>query len=431
MAASHNACFTAYGAVSFAENPIPGHNWTSFVLIGHESVPLVSLPYVESFLASHPANTNFMNCMPVGGYDFFGQWEDASSRLSEFHVDSFGGELVDVGWVSESLVEDTARGYREQCGDRLDGYSPPVQRPFHRQPPTDIAFFKSIQLMVVSREFVRYASYSLVARRIIMFMMNIKTSDEMFLPTILQSSEYFRSTVTCSSTLHFTHWIRPGGSWHPEYLTLEHLPILLSTHKTHLFVRKLDSGVESSRRLAAVLHRVRTQYLSTFHPTDRNVSVLEKLLQLNNGSASDDIIASMPCHRWLVVVTAQYICETVVMGLDTPPEVLTELDLSYLNASRVPVHEAAQLGRRGQLVNPSDMTPLSSTTAVQWSSYCRTDYKNVSYDWQDKSYMSYDVDISGMEFDGPSENTDPDIAPFEGQTITATDTLTALHIIRM
>mgnify|MGYP003387440278 CR=1 FL=1 len=61
------------------------------MLIGHESVPLASLAYIEDHLASHPAGTNFINCMQVQGYNFFGQWENAQSRLAELHVDNFEG----------------------------------------------------------------------------------------------------------------------------------------------------------------------------------------------------------------------------------------------------------------------------------------------------------------------------------------------------
>ena len=410
-------------------NPIPGHNWSYFVLIGHESVPLVSLPYTEGFLASHPPNTNFMNCMPVGGYDFFGQWEDASSRLEEFHIDNFNGELVDVAWNHDQIKQEAEHGFRERCGGHLGDYTPPVRQPFRRKPPGDIVFYKSIQLMVVSREFVRYASYSLVARRIIMYMMDIKTSDEMFLPTILQSSEYFRSTVSCDSTLHFTHWIRPGGSWHPEYLTLEHLPILLHTHTTHLFVRKLDSTKDSSRRVASVLHRVRSQYLAHFDPVDRDVSVLEKLLLVDNHTATPRIAASMPAANWLVAVATQYICENVVRANETPALVIAELDQSYLNSSRAPVHVAAQNRHRGQLVNPSNLTPLSSSTAVKWTSYCsEPTYREISFDFSDKRYMSM---TSGVEATLPTEDSEYKVAPFEGADITATEALTALHIIRM
>ena len=50
--------------------------WDYFVLIGHESVPMFTLPYIELFLASsksnlYPPKTNFVNCWNTGGYDFF------------------------------------------------------------------------------------------------------------------------------------------------------------------------------------------------------------------------------------------------------------------------------------------------------------------------------------------------------------------------
>ena len=47
---------------------------------------------------------------------------------------------------------------------------------------------------------------------------------------------------------------RPGGSWHPEYLTMEHLPMLLNT-SAHLFARKIHTTQSSSLLLA--LNKIR------------------------------------------------------------------------------------------------------------------------------------------------------------------------------
>lgn len=42
--------------------------------------------------------------------------------------------------------------------------------------------------------------------------------------------------ATCDDTRHFSYWIRPGGSWHPEYLTLDHLPLVRLVQVLHAFV---------------------------------------------------------------------------------------------------------------------------------------------------------------------------------------------------
>lgn len=86
-----------------------------------------------------------------------------------------------------------------------------------------------------------------------LFLANVKTSDEMLIPTLLQMNASFAATATCDTTLHFTHWIRPGGSWHPEYLTLENLPQLLNT--SELFARKFRAG--TSDVLIGALDRIR------------------------------------------------------------------------------------------------------------------------------------------------------------------------------
>ena len=48
------------------------------------------------------------------------------------------------------------------------------------------------------------------SRYLQLYLVNIQTSDEMFIPTLLLNSDTFKHTATCDTTLHFTHWIRPG-----------------------------------------------------------------------------------------------------------------------------------------------------------------------------------------------------------------------------
>ena len=95
-----------------------------FVLLGHESIPLVSMSTLATVLAAYPPGSNFMNCWPVDQYNFFGQMENNTYRLQEVVVDTFQGHL-------------------------LEGL------PARRHVPSDIVFYKSIQNFVVSRDFVR------------------------------------------------------------------------------------------------------------------------------------------------------------------------------------------------------------------------------------------------------------------------------------
>ena len=217
--------------------------WDYFVLVGHESVPLYPLPYIEAYLAHAPPGTNFINCWKVQGYDFFGQWEDNTYRLEDMVVDSFDGQLI----------EDVA--------------------PWQRRVPEDIRFYKSIQLVVMSSAFCRFACYGQTTRRILLYLANVKTSDEMLLPTILQSSPDLAATATCDTTLHLTHWIRPGGSWHPEYLTLEHLPLLLNTTK-HLFARKFVLPL--SAVLLEALDMFRSSLFASRYDQQGPVSILQR-----------------------------------------------------------------------------------------------------------------------------------------------------------
>jgi hypothetical protein len=195
--------------ISHPKEQVP---WEYFIRIGHESVPLVTLQYTEQMLDSYPRGTNFMQCWKVGGYDFFGQWENVNFKLEQVVVDSFNGTLME----GEHHVTSATR----------------------RVIPEDITFYKSVQTVVVSRDFVEYATKGPETHRILLYLANVKTSDEMLFPTILQSSPALRNTCVCDTSLHFVHWLRPGGSNHPEYLTLEHLPLLLAA--PHLFARKFD-----------------------------------------------------------------------------------------------------------------------------------------------------------------------------------------------
>ena len=103
--------------------------WDHFVLIGHESVPLTSLQYAEAYIASFPSDTNFIHCMDVGGYDFFGQWENANGRLTRIVVESYAPE-------GNTLIENI---------------DIPRRIPWRK----NMKFYKSIQLVVLSRDAIR------------------------------------------------------------------------------------------------------------------------------------------------------------------------------------------------------------------------------------------------------------------------------------
>jgi hypothetical protein len=51
-------------------------------------------------------------------------------------------------------------------------------------------FYKSLQHVVVSRDFVQYASYGPKTMQLLLFLANVRTADEMILPTIMQVSKH-------------------------------------------------------------------------------------------------------------------------------------------------------------------------------------------------------------------------------------------------
>lgn len=207
-----------------------GKNWEYFILLGHESFPLTSLKYTENFLSSYPRGSNFINCWPVSGYNFYGQWESNDWRLSNVVLDHLNGTLGDV---------------------------PNLERKF---PDNFPQMYKSLQHVVVSRAFVQYACYGEKTALIMIYLANVRTSDEMLLPTLLQSNEELASTAICNTTLHYSHWIRPGGSWHPEYLDLEHLPVLMQHAGIDaLYARKMN--LYTSDVLVWAIDKVREEAL--------------------------------------------------------------------------------------------------------------------------------------------------------------------------
>jgi hypothetical protein len=156
-----------------------------------------------------------MNCWPVNGYNFFGQWETNDWRLT----------VRDIGYVLIVVIEYLCS--QQMVYDNFQGSM--MELPGHaRSAPENFpTFYKSLQHVVVSRDFVHYACYGDETMKLMLFLANVRTADEMILPTIMQSNATLAKLTRCETTLHYSHWIRPGGSWHPEYLDLEHLPVLM------------------------------------------------------------------------------------------------------------------------------------------------------------------------------------------------------------
>lgn len=99
--------------------------WEYFILLGHESLPLTTLRYTEQLLLSYPSGTNFINCWKSTGYDFFGQLESLEYRLANVVIDS----------TEENVLHETS---------------------IWRRVPEGLEIYKSLQYVVLSREFVRY-----------------------------------------------------------------------------------------------------------------------------------------------------------------------------------------------------------------------------------------------------------------------------------
>ncbi|CAN0307100.1 unnamed protein product, partial [Ectocarpus sp. 13 AM-2016] len=166
-----------------------------------EDYPSASQAEMRRWLKDRKDGTNFIKCWPIEGHDFFGQMERHEQRVQDVNVDDF------MGGVKE---------YRTMSGNTGS----------QERPKTDYKFFKSLQQTMLSRQLTEYAIHSSEARRLLLYMATSKAPDELYFPTLTQLDERYSSMATCNDTRHFSYWIRPGGSWHPEYLTLDHFPLV-------------------------------------------------------------------------------------------------------------------------------------------------------------------------------------------------------------
>mmetsp|Transcript_32795 Transcript_32795/g.42108 ORF Transcript_32795/g.42108 Transcript_32795/m.42108 type:complete len:454 (-) Transcript_32795:403-1764(-) len=235
--------------------------WRYFVNLGHEDYPIMNQNEMSSWLETQSDGTNFIKCWEIDGHDFFGQWEHHERRVEVISVDNFVGQTFDTD-------------FRRDRDDIMG-----------------IKFYKSLQQTVLSRDFVHYASYGIEARRILIYLTNSKAPDELYFPTTLQSHPELAQTATCNDTRHFSHWVRPGGSWHPEYLEIEHLKLVMESGK--FFIRKVD---------------------------DRSIGLLDVLDELmadkKTAELTDLILSSVQSDESLYYVKDKTNADSIIAGLD-------------------------------------------------------------------------------------------------------------------
>eukprot|EP00736_Rhodelphis_marinus_P006510 Rmarinus@m.8322 len=169
------------------------HDWTHFVAIGQEDYPLERNDYIVKALTRSPYN-NFLYCWDIDNHNFFGQVEKHGFRVGTVFFDDFVSQSHFAGWNRPALA--------------------------------GVKFYKTLQQMILSRAFVEYTARSSESRRLLLFMANTLAPDETFLVTLLMNSP-FASDVDCDFSGHFSYWDRPGNSWHPEYMDMDYLPLLL------------------------------------------------------------------------------------------------------------------------------------------------------------------------------------------------------------
>lgn len=61
-----------------------------------DDYPLTSAADIQSTLARHPRETNFIYCWDLAGHDFFGQWERHDRRVTKVFIDYFDGKAQEM-----------------------------------------------------------------------------------------------------------------------------------------------------------------------------------------------------------------------------------------------------------------------------------------------------------------------------------------------
>lgn len=200
---------------------------------------------MRQWLKKREDGTNFIYCWPIDGHNFFGQWEGHGNRVKDVHVDDYAGTVIN--YVTQDGIQGSdARSLAK------DGYH----------------FYKSLQQTMLSRELSTYATRSSESRRLLTYMSTSEAPDELFFPTLTQLDERYASRATCDDSRHFSFWVRPGGSWHPEYLTLDHLPMIMKA--TQFYIRKVEED-QGSKPLLGVLDSLRNG-----NPIDDSLPVLKE-----------------------------------------------------------------------------------------------------------------------------------------------------------
>ena len=161
-----------------------------YILIEDDISHIYIYILIEDYITSYPTNTNFINCMDVTNYNYFSQWENCEFRyvyiyvqvclymykcvyiyrLRELHIDTFDGTLLNVQeWVQyyEDSIDTLTKVIHEYNLNitHIDAHTLILQYELPSRPrvplvrhtiPKDIKFYKSIQLFVLSREFIKY-----------------------------------------------------------------------------------------------------------------------------------------------------------------------------------------------------------------------------------------------------------------------------------
>lgn len=120
----------------------------------------------------------------------------------------------------------------------------PINAPYkvprlRRRFPEGATLYGGSQWMVLSREACHYALESAAARRFQAFFRFTRVPDESYFQTVLMNSPLAEKVV--NDNLRYIRWPE-GWALHPETLTKDDLPTLLSSGK--LFARKFDPGLD-------------------------------------------------------------------------------------------------------------------------------------------------------------------------------------------
>ncbi|MFF2909921.1 beta-1,6-N-acetylglucosaminyltransferase [Paenibacillus sp. NPDC057934] len=182
-------------------------DWTHFINLSGQDMPLVNQDKVKNFLKENP-NKNFINL------------EIASESDRRIHFNGY-------------FIEDC--GYLKRLGER---------NPFESYFDSGIKAYRGSQWKMITREFAEYVIASSLSFEMQDYFKFVLIPDETFFPTLIMNSNEFVGTVVNNNLRYIVYERKETGFSSAAELTMKDIISIYSSDV--LFARKFDDAIDSS-----------------------------------------------------------------------------------------------------------------------------------------------------------------------------------------